>query len=81
MLYLLIMLLIIFTCKLIIDSDIQLNKIKEYPLGNIIHKILVLYISVWKSSANIWIYMIVSGLIIFTLVSTYSTYSILTILT
>lgn len=79
-LYLMIMFIIIFSCKIIIEKDIQFNFIKQYPLGNFIHNLLSKYISIWKYSANLWIYLIVFCLLIFTLASTYSLSQIITVL-
>jgi hypothetical protein len=78
--YLMIMFIIIFTCKLIIEKDIQLNKIKEYPLGNYIYYILEKYISIWKTSANIWIYLLVFSVLIFSMGSAYSIYQVISFL-
>jgi len=79
-LYLMIMLIIIFTCKLIIEKEIQFNIIKKFPLGNYIYYILNKYISIWRTSANIWIYLIVFCIIIFTFGSTYSIYQTISFL-
>lgn len=79
-LYLMIMLIIIFTCKLIIEKEIQFNIIKKFPLGNYIYNILNKYIYIWRTSANIWIYLIVFCIIIFTFGSTYSIYQTISFL-
>nr|YP_009690145.1 hypothetical protein PPIT_000044 [Porodaedalea pini]QEG56925.1 hypothetical protein PPIT_000044 [Porodaedalea pini] len=76
-LYLLIMLVIIFSCKIIIDKEINFNKVLEYPLGKYIHKFLTSYVNIWRNSANIWIYFILFCLIIFNCASAYSFYKIL----
>lgn len=78
--YLMIMFIIIFTCKLIIEKNIELNKIKEYPLGNYIYYILEKYISIWKTSANIWIYLLVFSVLIFSMGSAYSIYQVISFL-
>jgi len=78
--YLLIMLLIIFICKLVLSKDIQFTNLKKYPLGNYINKFLVKYISIWQTSGNVWIFLIVISLIIFNIVSTFSTYQLIILL-
>src|SRR6266481_399631 len=79
-LYLMFMLIVIFTCKLIIEKEIQFNIIKKFPLGNYIYLILNKYISIWRTSANIWIYLIVFCVIIFTFGSIYSIYQTISFL-
>nr|YP_009690183.1 hypothetical protein PPIT_000080 [Porodaedalea pini]QEG56963.1 hypothetical protein PPIT_000080 [Porodaedalea pini] len=77
--YLLIMLVIIFSCKIIIDKEINFNKVLDYPLGKYIHKFLTFYVNIWRNSANIWIYFILFCLIIFNCSSAYSFYKILAV--
>nr|YP_009710643.1 hypothetical protein [Amanita inopinata]QFZ98592.1 hypothetical protein [Amanita inopinata] len=80
MLYLIIMLIIIITCKFILNDNNQFSKIKNLPLGNFISKILTKSISVWQISSNIWIYLILFSLSIFTIITTYSIYNMLVFL-
>jgi len=73
-LYLLFMVLMIFTSKLILENHFNLNKIKEYPLGKYIYIIVNKYASFWQTSASMWIYFIIICVIIFLSASTYSLY-------
>lgn len=79
-LYLMIMVIIILTCKLIIEKNIQLTNIKNYPLGNNIYYIFNKYISIWHSTGNFWIYVIIFSVIIFIIVLVYSNYQIISYL-
>src|SRR5580658_5395839 len=74
--YLLVMMLIIFTCKLLIDKNIQFDGVKKYPLGHYIYIFLTKYISLWRTSVNLWIYFILLSVIIFHLTIIYSLYHI-----
>ena len=75
--YLLVMLLIIFICKLILTKDIQFNKLKKYPLGSYINYFLVKYFSIWQTSGNIWIFLIVISLIVFNVTCVYANYNLI----
>jgi len=79
-LYLMVMFLLIFTSKLIIDNNIQLDFIKNYPLGKHLYFAVNKYVSFWTTTANLWLYFIMFSLFIFTSASTFSIYQILTIL-
>jgi len=52
------MIIIIFTCKLIIDNNININFdwIKGYKNGKYLYLGITKYISLWRISANILIY-------------------------
>jgi hypothetical protein len=76
----LIMVLIIFTSKWVLDNNIQFNWFKSTTIGKIFHSVLVKYLSAWKNNAHIWILYILLCLIFFTCVSIYSFYRILTAL-
>lgn len=79
--YLLVMLLLIFICKLVLNKNTEFQNLNKYPLGNLINKILVKYISIWQTSGNVWIFLILGSLIFFNLVTLYSFYSLIKILT
>lgn len=76
-LYLLIMLVIIYSCKVLLENNIHFNNILNYPLGKYIHKILNFYINIWKKNASFWIYFILFSLIIFNCGIVISLYKIL----
>lgn len=76
-LYLLIMLLIIITCKFIIKDNIDLNNIKNNPLGIWVKYIINKFISIWKVSSNLWIFFILFNVIVFNSASIYSIYNLL----
>jgi len=80
MIYLMFMLFVIITSKVIIDNNIQFDNIKSYPLGKYIHYFLIKYITMWGKRANLWIYLILFSLFFFTCVSTYSISLILSVL-
>ena len=75
------MLLLIFICKLVLNKNTEFHNLNKYPLGNLINKILVKYISIWQTSGNVWIFLILGSLIFFNLVTLYSFYSLIKILT
>lgn len=52
-LYLLFMVLIIFTSKLLIEKNIKLDNIKNLPLGYYIHFIFNKIINIWNINANV----------------------------
>nr|QCI56455.1 hypothetical protein [Hypsizygus marmoreus] len=58
MVYLILMLVFIFTIKFVIDSDLFLEKVKTLPLGKYLYYILNKLISIWKNSSILWIYFI-----------------------
>jgi hypothetical protein len=83
--YLLLMLLVIFICKLILSTDIEfkrLSKLKIFKLnfGEKISKLLTWYISIWNKSSSFWIFIIITMLILFNGVSLFSIYAMLNIL-
>jgi hypothetical protein len=65
MIYLIFMLFVIITSKVIIDNNIQFDNIKSYPLGKYIHYFLIKYITMWGKRANLWIYFILFSLFFF----------------
>jgi hypothetical protein len=79
-LYLIIMLIVIFTCKYIIDRNINLAPIKKIFLGKYLYLGLTKYLSFWRNSVNFWIYYIMGSLLIFNLASSYSIYKAITAL-
>jgi hypothetical protein len=79
-LYLIIMLIIIFTCKYIIDRNINLLPIKKIFLGKYLYLGLTKYLSFWRNSVNFWLYYIMFSLLIFNLASCYSIYQAITAL-
>jgi hypothetical protein len=76
-LYLLIMLLIIFTCKFIFKDSIEFTKIQNNPLGVWEKYTVNKFISIWKISSNFWIYFILFNLLVFNSASIYSIYKLL----
>ena len=76
-LYLLIMLLIIITCKYILKDNIEFTKIQNNPLGAWIKNIINKLISTWKISSIFWIYFIIFNLLIFNSASIFSMYNLL----
>lgn len=79
-LYLLIMLLIIISCKFIIKDNIEFTKIQNHPLGGWVKYIINKFISIWKVSSNFWIYFILFNVLVFNSASIYSIYSLLILL-
>nr|YP_009710705.1 hypothetical protein [Amanita phalloides]QFZ98654.1 hypothetical protein [Amanita phalloides]WLF85165.1 hypothetical protein [Amanita phalloides] len=71
-LYLLFMLVIIFTCKLILKENHQFPILKKLPKGNLIQKFFTYYITIWQKSSVIWIYLILFFLIVFNSIATFS---------
>jgi len=75
--YLIIMVIIIFTCTIVANKNISLENLKSYPLGKYIYLALTKYISVWRETANFWIFFILISLLCFSLVSCYGMYQII----
>lgn len=75
--YLLLMLIVIFSCKLIIDRNISLEILKKYPLGKYLYLVITKYISFWQDNASFWLYFVMFVLVIFTLASTLSIYQVI----
>lgn len=63
--YLITMLIIIFTCKLFIDKNMNLEWVKGIIGGNYLYWGITKYLSFWRGSANFWIYYILICLWIF----------------
>ena len=83
--YLLLMLLIIFICKLLLSKNIEFQrlssiKIFKWPLGEQISKLLTWFISIWQQSSSFWIFFIIIILIISNGASLFSFYTMLIIL-
>nr|UEX92945.1 hypothetical protein [Marasmiellus scandens] len=75
--YLLLMLLLIFICKLVLSNDLYLKRISNLKLfkgyvGSKISKFLIWYISIWQKSSSVWIFFIIIMLLMFNVVSLYS---------
>jgi hypothetical protein len=71
--YLLFSAIFIFTIKLLVDSNINVDLLLKYPGGKIIHYILSKLLKVWNINNTFWIYFI---LFIAFLGSCFTTYSI-----
>jgi hypothetical protein len=78
--YLLIMLLIILIIKFILSSNINFDRLNKYPLGNYINRFLVKFISIWQKSNNFWIFFIIIVVIIFNILSSFSIYQLISVL-
>jgi hypothetical protein len=81
----LLMILLIFICKLILNNNIEFNrlskiKIFKWKLGEKIGKLLSKFISIWNKSSSFWFFFIISMLIIFNGVSLFSIFAMLEIL-
>lgn len=77
MMYLLFMLIVIYTSKIILEKKINFDKLKKYTLGKYIDYILVKIINLWRLNVDIWVYLILISLFIFTGGSAYSFYLLL----
>lgn len=73
-LYLLFMLLFIFTAKTLLSNttSLKLEAVKKLPLGNVIVFIIEKYILVWQKSSVIWFFFLHVSVIIFIVISIYS---------
>jgi hypothetical protein len=84
MLHLTFMLIVMFTSKIIIESKVNLDKIKNLPLplkvSSFIHSIVVRVVNTWKSGVNYWILTILFFIMLFNSVSVYSFYVLLSLL-
>jgi len=79
--YLLAMLFIIITCRYLIgENQLLLEKLKKLPFGNFIYKIISWYTNIWVKASIIWLYYIITVVILFNCVSIYSFYHILSII-
>jgi hypothetical protein len=56
--YLLFSLIFVFTIKLLVDSNINVDLVLKYPGGKIIHYILSKLLKVWSVNNTFWIYFI-----------------------
>jgi hypothetical protein len=75
--YLLFVLLLMFTGKIVLDSNINLSVLNKYHFGTQIIYILNKLISFSKSSSNLWIYGIILSSILFSMTSSFVIYTIL----
>jgi len=80
MIYFIIMLIVIFTIKFVINKNTFLDSILKLPLGKYFHYILSKLITAWQASSIIWIYFILFFLLIFSCSSTYAIYGCLLVL-
>jgi len=78
--YLIIILIYIFTVKFLINKNTNLEKIKNWFFGNYIHYILSKIILGWEKSSIIWIYFILFSLLISSIGSIYILFGCLIIL-
>jgi len=77
--YLLLMLLIIFLAKLIlINSDF--NFLEKFYINNTLKSLIIKYISIWQKSNNIWIFSIITCVIIFNIASLISFFNLISVL-
>jgi hypothetical protein len=77
--YLLLMLSIIFIAKLIlINSDF--NFLEKFYLNKTLKLIIIKYISIWQKSSPIWIFFIITCVIIFNMASLISLFNLISIL-
>jgi hypothetical protein len=68
---------IIFTCKIILDNNINLEFIKKFIFGKFIYFGITKYISFWRGSANFWIYLALFLNWFFILISAFTTHIVL----
>jgi hypothetical protein len=80
-LYLLFMLLIIISCKILIRDEIELKTIKRFVVSEVLSKFIKKYITIWQTSNILWIYFILISIIISEMVSILSLINILKIFT
>jgi hypothetical protein len=80
-LYLLVMLLIIISCKFVVSEDIDSKTIKRFVFSDFLSKLIKKYITIWQKSTVLWIYFLLFSLIIFVGTSIISLITILKILT
>ena len=77
--YLLLMLLIIFLAKLnLINSDF--NFLEKFYINNTLKSLIIKYISIWQKSNNIWIFSIITCVIIFNIASLISFFNLISVL-
>lgn len=83
MLYFIVMLIFIITCKYVLANKVSsssLERLKSVALGKYLHYILSKIILGWQQSSIVWIYFILFFMLIFTSVSTYGLYACLFVL-
>ena len=72
----------VFTIKLVADKELYTpywqGKVQTLPLGNVINKLLIRLINVWKLSNILWIYFIMGSLLLAICFSTFAVYASLT---
>jgi hypothetical protein len=74
MIYLLYVLIVVLTLKFITDKNINLDKIKIYPLGKYIFFLISKLINIWKINNLFFIYFLLFSLFIFSCISTFGIY-------
>ena len=81
MLYLMWMLIFIFTMKIVSDknlyNDYWESKVKSLPLGKHVHFLITKVIAGWRKSNVIWIYSILFFLFIFMCCASLGVYAVL----
>jgi len=75
--YLLTMIIIIFTCKIILDNNINLEFLKNYIFGKYLYWGINKYLNIWRGSTNLWIYYLLFCVLIFHSGSAYAVYQVL----
>jgi len=75
--YLLTMIIIIFTCKIILDKNINLEFLKDYIFGKYLYLGINKYLSIWRGTTNLWIYYLLFCVLIFHSGSAYAVYQVL----
>ena len=74
MVYLIFTLIFIITVKIITDNNINIDIVKNFPLGKYLYIILNKLISSWRISNIAWIYFLLISLFIFSCISTFGIY-------
>ena len=79
--YLILMGILILSVKVITDSNLSLDYIKNWPGGLIIFKFLNKLLTVWSITNIYWLYFIIFSLLIMMIGSTYGMYGFLVLMT
>ena len=84
MIYLIFMLIIITISRIIIESNVNLDKIKNLPLpiiiSSYIHSFVVKLVNVWRYSVNYWLLYTLVCLLLFNCACVYSFYMALSVI-
>ena len=78
--YLILLIIYIFTVKVIMEKHAKFNFILKFPFGKTLHKILNKLFTFTKNSGNVWFYFMFFSLLISALSSTYCIYICILIL-